>query len=319
MYLKTGITICIFIMFISNALAISVGTAPGAYDIGDVKPGKDYAFKFYLITNSESDLLVSASYINVHQDMYGRNQTGRYNFIPSEASQEDIASWIEIPRNQILLSPKRVRIIQLWGGGVVRANEEVNMILRVPENAEPGYHAGAVNIVPQVVASVQGTGVSTIGVTRFIYVFKVVGNPVREGRIMAIVADRIAEDEAIFNILFKNTGTVTIDAKMDELKLYNNFGNFTARLNAGPKRIKPDEISVFSAYWKGKDVKPGMYRAEAIVSYITDHTEMESDVDIPAVIRVEKKQEVTKGGGFPWLNLLFLIIIIALIIYWFKG
>lgn len=285
--------VCLLI-FICNVTAISVGTAPGVYDLGEVDPGRDYAFTFYLMTNSPSDILVSLAYIRVHPDIYERNHTGSYTFIPVEASQEDISSWIELPRKTFLLSPANVKTVHLPGGGTVRANEEADVIVHVPENAEPGYHAGAISLNPQFAAGGRGTGVATIGVTRFIFVFRVRGEVRRGGRIMAMVGERIKENKAKINVLFKNTGTCTVKAWVDELKIYDKFGNLTATLRSGPANVKAGEIANLQAYWVSGDIKQGEYRAEARVSYLSGHTTLTERVNIPAVIMVEKPLEMSK-------------------------
>ncbi|RLI94320.1 MAG: hypothetical protein DRO94_03175 [Candidatus Altiarchaeales archaeon] len=314
----------IFMLILSEcniAGAISIGTAPGVYDLGELKPGSDVAFRFYLMTNAKSDVLVGLSYTPVHRDMYYRNQTGRYTFIPSEASEEDISSWVEIPRNPLLLSPGRTKIVYLARGGVVKANEEADIILHIPEDAEPGYHAGSISLSPRIgTVATRGTGIATIAVTRFVFVFRITGEAKRDGEIMSIIGDRISKDKAKIDVLFKNTGTCTISAYVSELKLYDKFGNLTAKLKSGIQYIKPGQIKPLTAYWVG-DVIPGTYRAEARVDYITGEAVFEDRVEIPVIIKVRPKPmvEIPKKWRIPWLYILLIIIMIILFIYWLKS
>ena len=298
--------------------AISIGTAPGVYDLGEVKPGKDYAFKFYLITNSPSDMLVSLGYIPAHFDIYTKNNTGGYTFLQKEASQEDISKWVEIPMSTVLLSPTKVKIITLESGGVVKANEEVDVILHVPENAEPGYHAGGINLAPHLPSGGRGTGVSTIGITRFLFVFRVIGDAIREGEIISVVAERVEEKRVRFGVIFKNTGTTTITAKIEYLKIYDKFGNLTATISSGYQKVSPGKTIILPVYWSGKDVEPGAHRVEAKVSYITGHARFEGRVEIPEkIIRVVKKPIVKKEisvcvYSFLWI---ILLLIIGVVVY----
>jgi hypothetical protein len=320
-YLSFSFCILMFVILLASRIsAISVGTAPGVHDLGEVKPGKDYAFKFYLITNSPSDMLVSVGYIPAHFDIYTRNRTGRYTFIPAEASQEDISKWVEIPRNTLLLSPGRTKIINLEGGRVVKANEEVDVILHVPEDAEPGYHAGGINLGPQLPpGGGRGTGVSTIAVTRFIFVFRVIGDAIRKGEVISMIGERVEEKKARIGVIFKNTGTTTITPKIEYLKIYDKFGNLTATLSSGYQKVVPGETKILPVYWSGGNVKPGVYRGEVKVSYLTGYTTHEEKIEIPVkIVKVEKKPPV-KAKPLPCLNFFLWIILLAIlggVVYW---
>ncbi|MBN2013673.1 MAG: hypothetical protein JW778_00685 [Candidatus Altiarchaeota archaeon] len=312
--------LAIIYLLINSVSAVSVGTAPGVYDLGELDAGTNVAFRFYLMTNAQNDMLVTLSYIPVHQDMYYQAVTSGYRFIPKEASQEDITSWVEIPRNPLLLSPERVQVVYLQGGGVVRANEEADIVLHIPENADPGYHAGSISLSPQVASGGRGTGVMTIAVTRFIFVFRIAGEAKRDGEIMTILGERLEEKKAKIDVLFKNTGTCTLSARVTELKLYDKFGEHVATLQSGIKIVRPAIIESLTAYWQGEAVKPGTYRVEAKVDYITGYKTAEATVEIPTTIKVKPKKptiplpEVSVCGYLPYL--LMVLIIAALLIYW---
>ena len=61
------------------AAAMSIGTAPGVYDLGELDSGKNVAFRFYLMTNAKNDMLVTLSYVPVHQDMYEKSETRSFS------------------------------------------------------------------------------------------------------------------------------------------------------------------------------------------------------------------------------------------------
>ncbi|RLI90913.1 MAG: hypothetical protein DRO95_05285, partial [Candidatus Altiarchaeales archaeon] len=166
----------------------------------------------------------------------------------------------------------------------------------------------------------RGTGIATIAVTRFVFVFRITGEAKRDGEIMSIIGDRISKDKAKIDVLFKNTGTCTISAYVSELKLYDKFGNLTAKLKSGIQYIKPGQIKPLTAYWVG-DVIPGTYRAEARVDYITGEAVFEDRVEIPVIIKVRPKPmvEIPKKWRIPWLYILLIIIMIILFIYWLKS
>jgi hypothetical protein len=317
---NTIIGILLVYLLVSNVSAVSVGTAPGVYDLGELKPGSNVAFRFYLMTNSANDMLVSLGYAPVHQEMYSRMQTTIYRFIPAEASEEDISSWVEIPRNPLLLSPARSKVVYLSGGGVVNANEEADIILHIPENADPGYHAGSIALNPQVVARGAGTGVLTIAVTRFVFVFRVAGDAKRRGEVTAMIGDRTDEQEAKVDVLFKNTGTCTISARVIELKLFNKFGEQVATLSSGMSIIRPNMIEPMTCGWFGESVKPGTYRAEVKVDYVTGNATAEGTVELPATIKVRRQAPSQQALDLSLCSLLpqlmVVIVILALLVYW---
>ena len=306
----------VFILLLPNSFSLSIGTAPGVLDIGEVKAGQTVYFKFYLTTNSKSDILVSMTPIPVHPDMYYRNQTRRYTFIPMEASQQDIKSWIKIINNPVILSPSHVKVVYLPNGGVVRANAEVNVELKVPKDAEPCYYAYSINLSPKLTAGGGGMGVTTIAVTRFIFVFKVKGNAVREGKIVDILADREGMTRARIDVLFKNTGTCTMRARVNPAKLYNNFGNLSTTLSSGYVLVPPTKTVVLSTYWNSPDVEEGDYRVDATVDYTTGKTDMSKTVTIPKVI-TGRAAKVKMPCRIPWEVFVWIFILVA-IIYFIK-
>ena len=301
--------LAISLFLTQKALAVSVGTAPGVLDLGEVEPGKTVYFKFYLTTNAKNDMLVYLSYMPPHRVLWERNQTGRYTFLPLESSEEDISDWVEIVTNPVFLSPMNVRLVYLPTGGVVRANAEVTVKLRIPKDADPCYHAGSINLSPRLPAGGRGAGITTIGVTRFIFVFKVKGNAKREGKIIDILADREAWNKARIDVLFKNTGTCTLSPYISSLKLFDSYGNLSTTLSSGRTLVKPGEIVILSAYWTKSNLPSGKFTAEAKVSYLTGDDVLIKEVEIPAIIT--PKPKVVKCE-FP--TLIFLLVLAAFIL-----
>ena len=115
-----------FLFFnISFAGAVSIGTAPGVLDLGEVQRGAEIPVSFYLITNSPNDMLVGFSPINAHLNIFKKEHHGTYTFIPDEASQEDISSWITFPENPMLVSPRETFEIRFADGSVSKVNRKV--------------------------------------------------------------------------------------------------------------------------------------------------------------------------------------------------
>lgn len=319
---KIILSVVLLCMASTTVAAMSVGSAPGVYDLGRVKAGTKFAFKYYLMTNSRSDILVSLGYAYPHKTIYSRNHSGSYTFIPSEASEESVESWVSFPRNPILVSPAYSKIVHLERGGVIKANAEVDVIMDIPDDAEPGYHTGSISLSPRLPRGVRGTGITTIAVTRPIFVFRVDGDVIRRGEIQSILADREGNQKARITTLFKNTGTVSMSVTLTSLKLYDNMGNFVVELDGGQKTVKPGEITDIPVYWTGRDMKPGTYRAEVRVTFIDGFSTFEDTIIIPEKITIIKKIPKKKKGLLEGLDacgnvqmIISILVIIILVLY----
>jgi hypothetical protein len=305
------ILILFLVFFILPVNAFSIGTAPGLHYLGEFEPGDMEYIKFYLLTNANGDVLTSLSYTTPHLDLYFPD---KFKYISSyETSQEDISDWVVFQQNPVLVSPRKSFIVTLENGEIVKANAEVVYKLTIPKNAEPGYHIGSVSLSPKVVGEGAGTGIATIGLTRYIFVFKIKGDAERKGEIKNIYADRVAEDRARIDIIFQNTGKDTISVWVDELNIYNEYGNISSNLKSGMKYISPGETQILPVYWIGEKVTGGTYNAEAKINYITGYSSKAATIEIPDVISIPT--EVSKFE-FPWWILLLVVLIIILIIYW---
>ncbi|NOR85702.1 hypothetical protein GQ473_06305 [archaeon] len=313
------VLVMLFVVNSSGVHAIALGTAPGVRDMGDVVRGQDLPVEFYLTSNTNKPLIVTTAYIPVHMDMYKTEKRTYYTFIPSESSQEDISSWISFPENPLLVSPGKQKVIRMPDGTSIKYNQKVTVILKIPKDAEPGYHAGAINLNP-VIQSEDGSGtsVSTIGITRFVFVFKIPGPAVREGNIIDFVAERNSDKKVQVDVLFKNTGTTTITASPDKIKIFDNYGVVKDNIAAGQiKRIAPGRTEIISGYWyDDTGIDAGNYRAEATINYITGMATKESIIHVPAEITIPDVEIPKTKNETPWWFILIIMALIGLYVYW---
>ena len=300
-----------------HANALGIGVSPGVIDLGDVQRGSKLTVSFYLISNTNKPIPVHLSYIPVHRDVFMKESKSPYVFVPQECSEEDISSWIEFTENPYLLDPSNVKVIKLPDGTEIRYNQKATFILRVPKNAEPGYHAGAINIIPSLNPGVTGgAGVATIGITRLLFFFRVPGVAIREGEIIDFEAEREAQDRVRVDVLFKNSGTTTISATLKELRIYDEYGNVKKLLVGSTAKVKPGETVILSGYWYDeKGVPSGDVKARAVVNYMTGSSVKEDTLRIPAEI-VAKAKKVKPKREFPWWLVIIIVSLIALYIYW---
>lgn len=318
--IKNLIAIGIIILSIlPTANALSIGAAPGAMDLGSLPRSTERLVEFYVMTNSDKDILVSVDYIPVHASMYQKETHTYYTFVPSKASEEDISKWLTFPQKSVLVSPTQTQIVSLPDGSSVRYNKKVSLIVKVPKDAEPGYHAGAINLQPKIDSTGGGTGIFSVGVTRIIFVFNVPGFAERSGNIIDMEAERVAENKARVDVLFKNTGTTTITARLEKIELFDNFGLVAENIANGQlKKVKPGQVAILSGYWVENDkIKSGDYDSNALISYITGNTIKEQSISIPSIITIPKNIPTPEPKHeFPWWLVVIVMLLIGLYIYW---
>lgn len=297
------------------AQALSLGAAPGAMDIGELQPGKQYAVDFYLVTNSESDLVTSLSFIESRKTMFERNVTGRYNFIPDEASEEDMKEWLSFLRNMVVVSNKKSFLVKFRDGTTVNANEKVTIIMNVPKDAEPGYHTFETVLSPDVPTKTGGgAGVAMIGVTRPFFVFKIPGVAKREGTIDGMAGSRM-ENRAVVDVLFRNTGTVTVSAKISNLNVYDEMGNYVGSYTGGYIKVPPKSTGIVQVVWPDSDIaRQKTIKVEATVDYITGQSVKEGMITIPKSGITAKA--AIKAEEFPWWIIILIIGLVLLYYYW---
>lgn len=302
-----------FSLLLGLSKAISLGVAPGVMYVGELERGKEYAVDFYLLTNSDNDLLTSLSFMEGKKALFEKNVTGRYIFIPNEASEEDISDWIKFLRSRMVVSSRESFPVRFPDGTIVNANEKATFVLDVPDDAEAGYHHFEVVLSPQM-PSGTGMGVSTIGITRPVFIFKVPGNVERHGTIEGVAGSR-SEGRATVDVLFRNSGTVTVSARVSSLDIYNETGYYMDTIKGGFVKVPPKSTGILRVYWFDKDMdKQKTIKVEATVDYITGQVTKEAMVTIPKS-EVKPREEI-KVEEFPWWIIILVIGLILLYIYW---
>ncbi len=315
---KSQLILFFALLFVSNSAAIYVGTAPGVKDLGEIERGEQRQVKFYVVSNMESPFHVRPGFNRPQSTIYREEVHGRYDFVPQEASQEDISSWVSFPQKRFQVFPETQGLVSLEDGGVANVNGEVRFFLEVPQSAEPGYHAGAINLNPQVGSGGSGTGVSTMGVTQFVFVFRVPGSAERNIEILEVNGIRTGEQQARLDFLLKNQGTVTTRISRAETILFNDFGNTTGALTTGGMYLSPGQTKVISTYWSGDRVEGGEFRARGEMNYITGNAFIDESVQISDYIQIESSDDDGEGQGIPIWLVVIVLVLIGVLMYFFD-
>jgi len=300
----------------NQAKAISLGAAPGVMEIGELEKGKEYSVNFYLLTNSPTDLVTTLSYGEGKKSMFEKNVSSPYVFVPDETSEEDTSQWVKFVRSKMVVSDKNSFPVRFPDGSIINANEKASLIINVPSDAEAGYHHFEVVLSPEISAKgAGGVGVSTIGVTRPVFIFKISGKAEREGSIEGVAGARSKNNNAEIDVLFRNAGTVTISARVKSLKIYDEFGEYVNTIEGGYVKIPPKTTGILKVYWidDNKD-KQKTIRVEANVDYLTGTVSKEAMVTIPKAEVLPMKE--IKMEEFPWWIIILIIGIVLLYVYW---
>jgi hypothetical protein len=300
----------VIVLLSSTSLAqFAVGVSPGILDLGDVEPGSSKVIGFDVVTSSEEKLLVRMEAMRGNLDFFNRDE---YKKLASNYSEEDSSTWVEFLKNPIELVP----IGELkTKAGVIKGWRRVDFILNVPENSEPGYHTVMIRPIPIATAMTGGqVATQVVAVTALTVLFKTPGNAIREGKILDVVSGDYDGDNLEVNVLFQNTGTVTMQARAARIDIFDKDGKLIVTLSSGFDYVKPGETKTFKAYLNTMNLPLGDYNVSTVVSYGTGSVTKEATINVyekPKPL-AGKPVEVTH---FPWVLIIVVFIIIAYIVY----
>lgn len=298
--------IIFFVIFSISSLSPNVGVSPGRIDLGKVEKNSTKLVSFYIITSSEETLLVKIEPQKVNLDAIE-------NRIISNLSEEDITSWVKVINNPVELKPTNYSI--KTAGGLISGQREINFLIEIPKNAEPGYHTVNVNPIPLESPGTLGpVGGIVVAITPIRVLLDIDGDVVRNGVILDVETGNYVGDRLEINTYFQNTGTVTISADGIQ-KIYDKDGNFIKELYLGKKYVKPKEIKVFRGLLPTKELSLEDYNVYTVIDYTTGKEEKDSVITIiaPPTALATKYEE---GIVIPLLIIIIVIIfVISIIVY----
>ncbi len=297
----------LFIIPTYNA-QLTVGVSPATLDLGEVEPGTSKIARFYLVTSSEEKFFV---YMNPRKGLIDTFMTSKYKDFVNNYSEEDVSSWVEFLSNPVELKEPRER--QNTESGVpITGAREIIFILQVPDDAEPGYHSGSINVNP---TTFEGSPsmIAIKAVVPLKFIFKVSGEAIREGRILGITSGNYGVDDKLHvNVYFQNTGTVTMGVRPGSVTIFDERGPLDS-LPTNFDYVKPGETKTFSGFWFPGDIELGEYNTTAKLDYVTGSAFKRSTIDVykrptPPVGKVVEEEFV-----FPWWATVLIFIIVAII------
>ena len=298
-----------FLLLISPAFAISVGVSPPVLELGELEKGSSKISRFFIVTSSDERLIVQLETAKTDAEFFYK---GDYNKFLVNYSEEDPSTWVEFLRNPVELVPNDTLATQ---SGYIKGWREIEFYVKIPSNAEPGYHAATITPLP-FFPTVYDGGVGIRSIVAITLLMKIQGAAVREGRILDLNTGDYANNKLEVNVFFKNTGTVTINSQADSIEIYDKYGRQVGSLSSGSVLVKPGESRKFTALWDVRGLEFGEYNASAKVCYRTGCTYKQATIElyrpkVPLIYPEEKKP-----SEFPlWILFMIIIAIVTYIIY----
>jgi len=302
-----------------SAASTSVGTAPGTQNLGEFEPGESYEVFFYVTTRGiDSTFTIEPEFRSASTSDFER-EPDENGFNPEEASQQDMSDWIEFSQDTYNVNPNQENVASLDSGSSVRYNEEVSYTIHVPEDAEPGYHRGAVNLNPDIDAGGAGaSSVANIGLTQYNFYFEVPGHAERDLRIMDVRSVRTGDNSARFDFIVENNGTVTTQVQRSDTEVFDDVGDEAGELSTGGQLIEPGQQEIISTDWTSDEVGGGEYRVRGDMNYITGDSIVDETVTISDHIQVEEDDEEEDTGSVSTWLVIMILVVLGVLMYSFE-
>lgn len=194
-------------------------------------------------------------------------EDGRGDLIPvfeAETQGQTLAEWITVPTDPIVIQPQ--------------ATAEVQLQVKVPEDAAPGGHYAAVLVGTK--PPTDGSDLSQVQTAQFVtslFFVRVAGEVFESGDIREFSTEKgiVQKPEAALYMRFENTGNVHVQPQGD-IKIFNMWGKERGFIPINHQthfgNVLPQSIRKFSFTWKGDTAiyDIGRYKAVATLGYGED-------------------------------------------------
>lgn len=316
----------LLLLLIGFTASQSTGTRPGFQNIGAVPAGQTQIVNFYL-TSSGYDSPYAVS-VSAEEPLSSRMMDPVESPVElEEYSEEPIASWMDFTQGQFTVDPNNATTYVLPNGDTIEAEGRIRMYLRVPSNAEPGWHAGAISISPQTDSAGTGFGSQVQAVTQPTFAFRVPGNAERRLEVVDARGIRTGEDSARIDIRVANRGSVTTSISGAEISVYNReTGQRVADTVLGYHLFEPRRSEVISTTIRSGSIEQGSYQMNGSIDYWSSEAFIGGQTfGLSSQIQTEPADPEEFGGDGSqnngsntpiWLPILF-VILVAVVLYSF--
>lgn len=284
---------------------VTVGVSPPVLDLGEINRSETKVAKFNVITSTQDTLIVRLEATRGKADFFTPNNYWQYL---QNYSEEDTKTWISFVYNPVDLEPTSLP------GTSIKSAREVTFILKVPEDAEPGYHTTYIMLDPKIPKQITKP-IAIRTVFPLTILFKVPGDALRDGKIYETNLAGMSKDITYFNTIFQNTGTVTILVTSGEIRIYNSSDDYIASASLPSTYVKPGETKTIRSLIN-MALPEGNYRLQTIVYFSSGFSEKNSTIFVTRpTVSYEIKEEKEK---FPWWLIIIIILVMLFAYYWYK-
>jgi hypothetical protein len=303
------------------ASALNIGLAPApAIDAGEMIPGESKLMDFFIMSDNDDDMLVSINTKDAPRSFFNpKKGRFRYGWSAEESSEEGISGWATLMDDSVIVPPDQ-ELRYLKGGGAAYANKKLSVIISVPDDAEPGYHAGFISPYPRMSSQAGGTGLGIITVVEMAYVVNVLGNALRDAEIVGVNLRRDAPERGTVQILVKNKGTVTVSAVADSVRVYDSSNSTILETRSNEFKIGPGDIGTIEVALDTRGLE-GEYNVHSHVEWLTGEGDIDGVIDIgeyvppPPGVTGEVVSPVP-AVAFPLWLVPVILVALAGLVYW---
>ncbi len=220
---------------------------------------------------------------------------GGFTLIDLASQNKDLGLWVTPSANSVQIPAGK--------------SAEVNFTLKVPENATPGQHSGAIVVYEKSADSTDGVGLR-IRVGARIYV-TVPGKVVRKLTFQK-VSHEIKDGKLIFHIQARNESNVNIEPALD-INLKGLFGSYRQEENSNGTFL-PNSTITIDKTWEKRAPLMGYYRVN-LVLHTWSVDEILSDGSKTTLPDMTFKYSFSFWIGGIYFALLTILLILGWLVY----
>ena len=286
-----------------------LGVTPSFVEIEKIERGETKVLGFYVVSLTDEEILVSLSSKDGDIHFFIR----KYGLEAANFSEESISDWIEFIENPVKLEASSPKLAELRN--IAKGAREINFVLKVPEDAEPGWHMFKIRPIPVIsTGAKEGVGTVMMTVVDVTYVFKVPGRAIRSGEIKKVYVGERDGNRLPIYIEFENDGTVSMNVKITDLKLEKD-GKIVKRFSGPVALSKPQSIMNITTYLDVSDIPSGYYVLYANASYTTGGSDYFQIIYVPPPpVEQPIVSEERKINWWIIISIVLIILIIVLVV-----
>ena len=238
--------------------SFSLTVTPPLFQLS-MSPGESWTSTIKVVNGNPYDVDIYANPVNF--EVQGEKGTGKFIPLSSNATTSySLASWFTVPTDPIHIPAEKTGAVPFT--------------LRVPENAEPGGHYGAILTGNRPNNSAQGNVVKVSAAISSLFLLRVNGDVIEKGDIREFSLDKriFQEPKVNFTLRFENKGNVHLLPR-GEISIRNMWGKERGKILVNQDsdfgNVLPKSIRNFSFEWTGENnfFEVGKYTAIATLVF----------------------------------------------------